>query len=785
MPSMDAASRFLAGMDEEEQHIERLKFLDQQQKRIQREQDMSDLSMLEKQALDPQRQMQGDEAWKVTMTGALNEKYKALGMPPMPQLPDVVTPAAMKRIADLRTQTKLSPTARWAMFKGEFNVGNWATKNAVALKDAFTVQGLDMSGPNGQATGPAGAAKPAVTPGEPAAATPGQPAPTPETPAPPVFNLDTFGVQLFSDVYEPPLTPSGRIDKAATWRKNLYLDNQAGAKPEDTLRSRMMIWQLENPDEPAAKFPQSYLADYGRVNAKDRKAQSDLYFKFRADFLKVGEAGRQGIVNAALDAGLPDTYVRDLQTMPATPQKDVAAGADKDRNFYADRYDALGKRLGTLNAKHDASPDLVQSVASDMWHAKFMLDNPGSSPADAPPMPEYYSKGGALTQYQFDALKDKDEAMAFSKKKQDDLNSHFDRKMTQQNEHFAAIQGGKGGKPSSAGRDAFVSPSVKKSIARIKAEIATASKQLTSASQTFDKTAMADANNALSTLSRQYETALDEYAALFTGTPAKASVTEQPEGGSNIDVPAVNGKVKTQDGKTYTRDQCKKFAFDQFPPGGTLVKRATGPTAEVQSNNVLELAPAGGYDVAHWVVVNPDGKTVRDLESNKKTGLIGISYSRPISEIRGRIKTVYSMMAKGVKKPATRASAGKKPAGKAGISGLVTPGNIDLHNRPIIHNPDGSYSTVNSYTFTTDGGKAILVPGVNGTRKLTADEARDQYKKTGKHLGIFASEEAANTYAENLHKTQAKEYGKRAKASAGKKPAAKQSANSALKSVGL
>lgn len=90
-------------------------------------------------------------------------------------------------------------------------------------------------------------------------------------------------------------------------------------------------------------------------------------------------------------------------------------------------------------------------------------------------------------------------------------------------------------------------------------------------------------------------------------------------------------------------------------------------------------------------------------------------------------------------------------------------GNVDLNNRPIIKNSDGSVSTVYSYTFYPDevGEKYyVLVPGVRFglNRKMTNDEAFDWYKKTGEYLGKFNSEDAADEYAESLHDSQARIY---------------------------
>ena len=84
----------------------------------------------------------------------------------------------------------------------------------------------------------------------------------------------------------------------------------------------------------------------------------------------------------------------------------------------------------------------------------------------------------------------------------------------------------------------------------------------------------------------------------------------------------------------------------------------------------------------------------------------------------------------------------------------VEPGNIDIYNRPRVKNQDGSISTVRSMGVNIDG-KEVLIPTVSDDGKiLSLDEAVEQYRKTGKHLGVFASPEDSTKYAKALHNQQ-------------------------------
>lgn len=90
--------------------------------------------------------------------------------------------------------------------------------------------------------------------------------------------------------------------------------------------------------------------------------------------------------------------------------------------------------------------------------------------------------------------------------------------------------------------------------------------------------------------------------------------------------------------------------------------------------------------------------------------------------------------------------------------GLIQEGNIDIHNRPIVKNADGSISTVRSMSTNIDG-REVLIPTVSDDgRIMSDDEAIDNFMRTGKHLGMFDNPEDATAYAESLHNQQADEY---------------------------
>ena len=91
--------------------------------------------------------------------------------------------------------------------------------------------------------------------------------------------------------------------------------------------------------------------------------------------------------------------------------------------------------------------------------------------------------------------------------------------------------------------------------------------------------------------------------------------------------------------------------------------------------------------------------------------------------------------------------------------GQIVPGNIDLNNRPVVHNPDGSISTVRTIGVNF-GGKEYVIPTVADNGTIMSDKAAiKQFIQTGRHFGAFTDPESATNFAVQLHNDQAARYG--------------------------
>ena len=82
-------------------------------------------------------------------------------------------------------------------------------------------------------------------------------------------------------------------------------------------------------------------------------------------------------------------------------------------------------------------------------------------------------------------------------------------------------------------------------------------------------------------------------------------------------------------------------------------------------------------------------------------------------------------------------------------------GNINLKNRPVVRNKDGTVSTVRTIGINT-GNREVVIPTVSDRgRVMTNREAIKQYRTSGRHFGAYRTVEEASAAAQQLHLDQA------------------------------
>ena len=88
------------------------------------------------------------------------------------------------------------------------------------------------------------------------------------------------------------------------------------------------------------------------------------------------------------------------------------------------------------------------------------------------------------------------------------------------------------------------------------------------------------------------------------------------------------------------------------------------------------------------------------------------------------------------------------------VGGEFGRGNISLNDRPVqMHDNGKDYSSLESITVEFDG-KHVLLPTIHDGKLVSEEEAMNHYRKTGRHLGIFASSKEASEHAVKLERRQ-------------------------------
>jgi hypothetical protein len=152
-----------------------------------------------------------------------------------------------------------------------------------------------------------------------------------------------------------------------------------------------------------------------------------------------------------------------------------------------------------------------------------------------------------------------------------------------------------------------------------------------------------------------------------------------------------------------------------------------------------------------------------------QSALLPMPSDHPIQTDTGYTETPDSLTTTGyTTQPAEPAAQNNQAAGfQIAPQGLLEVGNIDLSNRPIVRNEDGTHSSEYSTSFSDNKGREILVPTVVNGKFLTPDgkkpqegsadekamfkRAQQHYEDTHEHMGIFDSADNADAYANAAH----------------------------------
>ena len=237
--------------------------------------------------------------------------------------------------------------------------------------------------------------------------------------------------------------------------------------------------------------------------------------------------------------------------------------------------------------------------------------------------------------------------------------------------------------------------------------------------------------------------------------------------GNNTSVDEFLGHMEKNN---YSKEETVEIMMARYKVDHTLNQVNYNPAARV-----LQIEAAKKYYEDNYEAVKSGAMTWKQYRDNASkaansaaTGNFGVRAVGKIPAPEYNTPTIDPNFASDVSTvtPPTKSSTGYViPPKENNTTSLIEPGNIDLDDRPIVRNSDGSYSTVDSITVGYDD-YTVIIPTVvyedGEWRHVNRAEAEKHYLETGEHLGKYADENEADRVANQIHLDQAKQYDSKA-----------------------